>query len=305
MRFTEDRNTPARISRRRVIGGLAAAGLTAPALARLSPLAAAQDATPDASGTPVAVAQEIDNAALPLKQEGKLVVHADQPLYEPWFIDNDPTNGEGFESALVYALAEELGFTADQVEWGYTAFNASYAPGPKDFDFYITEVSITEPRKEAVAFSDGYHSTPFVIIAPDASEAMNATSLADLRGYRFGTLVNSSYAQYITEVIQPEQELFVFNTNAEAIQALVNGQVDVNVESQDIALEVVTNQFPDLDIVGVLPGPGTELGMVFELDSPLVPFVNQALTNLRANGTLEALAEEWLPAAPELPAISE
>ncbi len=305
MGFTEDGNTSARASRRTIVTGLAAAGLAAPAHTLLARLAAAQDATPAAGGTPVAEMQEIDNAALPLKQPGKLIVHADQPLYEPWFIDNDPTNGEGFESALVYALAEEMGFTPEQVEWGYTAFNASYAPGPKDFDFYITEVSITEPRKEAVSFSDGYHSTPFVIIAPDDSEAQNATSLEDLRQYRFGTLVNSSYAQYITEVIKPEQEMFVFNTNAEALQALANGQVDVNVESQDIALEVVTNQFPELDIVGVLPGPGTELGMVFEKDSPLVPFVNQALANLRANGTLDALAEEWLPAAPELPQIAE
>lgn len=299
MGIVEDGYTPARVSRRTIVTGLAAAGLTAPAFTRLARQAAAQDATP------VAEMQEIDNAALPLKQPGKLVVHADQPLYEPWFIDNDPTNGEGFESALVYALAEQMGFTPEQVEWGYTAFNASYAPGPKDFDFYITEVSITEPRKEAVAFSDGYYSTPFVIIAPDDSPAQEATTLEDLRQYRFGTLVNSSYATYITEVIQPEPEMSVYNTNAEAIQALVIGQVDVNVESREIANQVVTNEFPELDIVGALPGPGTELGMVFEKDSTLVPFVNQALANLRANGTLDALVEEWLPAPPELPAISE
>lgn len=297
--MAHDRGLEKRWSRREVMAGFAAAGIAGSAFVAQGGLTRAQD------GTPVAVAQEIDNAALPLKQPGKLIVHADQPLYEPWFIDNDPTNGEGFESALVYALAEQLGFTSDQVEWGYTAFNASYAPGPKDFDFYITEVSITEPRKEAVSFSDGYYSTPFVIIAPDDSPAQEAKTLEDLRGYRFGTLVNSSYAQYITEVIKPEQELFVFNTNAEAIQALANGQVDVNVESREIAVEVVTDQFPELDIVGTLPGPGTELGMVFEKDSPLAPFVNQALTNLRADGTLDALVEEWLPAPPELPAIAE
>jgi polar amino acid transport system substrate-binding protein len=303
--MANNRGSEKRWSRRELVAGLAAAGIAGSTFAAQARLARAQDATPAADGTPVTVAQEIDNAALPLKQPGKLIVHADQPLYEPWFIDNDPSNGEGFESALVYALAEQLGFTPDQVEWGYTAFNASYAPGPKDFDFYITEVSITEPRKEAVSFSDGYYSTPFVIIAPDDSPAQEATTLDDLRGYRFGTLVNSSYAQYITEVIKPEQEMFVFNTNAEAIQALANGQVDVNVESREIAVEVVTDQFPELEIVGTLPGPGTELGMVFEKDSPLVPFVNQALANLRADGTLAALEEEWLPAPPELPAIAE
>ena len=285
-----------RHNRRSILTGLAAASLGLTVLPRLT---AAQD------GTPVAEVVAIDHAALPLKQPGKLIVHADQPLYEPWFIDNDPTTGKGFESALVYALAEQLGFKPEEVEWGYTAFNASYAPGPKDFDFYLTEVSITEPRKKAVAFSDGYYSTPFVIIAPDDSPVKDAKSLEDLRKYKFGTLVNSSYASYITDVIKPEQELSVFNTDAEAIQALANGQVDVNVESLQIAIEVTTDQFPNLDIVGILPGPGTELGMVFEKDSPLVPFVNQALANIKADGTWQKLVDEWLPMDPEFPHIAE
>jgi polar amino acid transport system substrate-binding protein len=290
----------ARLTRRRVVAGLAVAGAAAP-FAHLR--TAAQDATPAA--TPTVPEPPFDIATLPLLNPGMLTVHADQPLYEPWFIDNDPTNGEGFESALVYALAEVMGFTPEQVEWGYTAFNASYAPGPKPFDFYITEVSITEPRKEAVSFSDGYHSTPFVILAPDDSPAQEATSLADLRQYRFGTLVNSSYAQYITEVIQPEPDISVYNTNADALQALANGQVDVNVESLDIATEVITDQFPELDIVGILPGPGTELGMVFEKDSPLVPYVNAALAKVREDGTLDDLVEEWLPSPPDYPRIAE
>ncbi len=293
---TTARLVRARLTRRGMVAGLAAAGVSAQ-LTRRS--ATAQDATPAA--TPLA----FDIAELPLVTPGQLTVHADQPLYEPWFIDNDPTNGEGFESALIYALAEEMGFTRDQVEWGYTAFNASYAPGPKPFDFYCTEVSITEPRKEAVSFSDGYYNTPFVIIAPEDSPVQDATSLEDLRQYRFGTLVNSSYAQYITETIQPEPDISVYNTNADALQALANEQVDVNVESLQIATEVIADQFPELAIVGILPGPGTELGLVFELDSPLVPYINQALTNLREDGTLEALVEEWLPAPPEYPRIAE
>jgi polar amino acid transport system substrate-binding protein len=303
MRVEQDAGGPARLTRRALVTGLAAAALAAPALSLRG--AAAQDATPSATGaTPVPVSRPIDHAALPLKQADKLIVHADQPLYPPWFIDNDPTNGKGFESALVYALAKELGFTPEQVEWGYTPFNASYAPGPKDFDFYLTEVSITEPRKKAVDFSDGYYSTPFVIIAPKDSPAQQARSLPDLRQYKFGTLVNSSYADYITQVIKPEQEMFVFNTDADALQALANGQVDVNVESLQIATEVITAQYPDLAIVGILPGPGTELGMVFEKGSPLVPFVNQALENLRASGEWQKLVDEWLPKTPDYPKIA-
>jgi polar amino acid transport system substrate-binding protein len=288
------------LTRRGALLRLAVAGVAAPALASaVVRTVAAQNATPAASPKAVDIAQ------LPLKQVGKLTVHADQPLYEPWFIDNDPTNGKGFESALVYALAEVMGFSRDQVEWGYTPFNASYAPGPKDFDFYITEVSITEPRKEAVSFSDGYYSTPFVIIAPKDSPVQQAQTLEDLRQYKFGTLVNSSYAMYITDVIKPEQDYFAFNTDAESLQALANGQVDANVESLEIATEVIADQFPEFAIVGILPGPGTELGMVFEKDSPLVPFVNQALATLRENGTLAKLEAEWLPPKPEHREIAE
>src|SRR5688500_7845336 len=131
------------MSTRRTFVQLSGAALAAAAFARG---AAAQDATPADATPSVAIG---DISVLPLKEPGKLIIHTDEPLYEPWFVDNDPSNGQGFEGALAYAIAERLGFTADQVEWGRTSFNASYAPGPKPFDFYLTEVSITKDRAEA------------------------------------------------------------------------------------------------------------------------------------------------------------
>ncbi len=128
-------------TRRTLLGGSAALAAT---IALGAEFAAAQESSPVAA-TPIAIPAIED---LPLRQPGKLTIHADQPLYPPWFIDNDPTNGQGFESAVAYAIARAMGFTDDQVEWGYTSFNASYSPGPKDFDFYITEVSITEEREQ-------------------------------------------------------------------------------------------------------------------------------------------------------------
>jgi polar amino acid transport system substrate-binding protein len=286
------------ITRRKFIP--AAAGIAAlGGLGKFGSLAA-QDATPGAAASPVVAS--IDE--LPLKNPGKLTVHADQPLYAPWFIDNDPTNGQGFESALTYKIAERLGFTADQVEWGYTSFNTSYAPGPKDFDFYITEVSITEPRKEAVDFSDPYYNSPLVLLAVEGSPLFEAETLADLKPYTFGAQVGTVYYTYITEVIQPDNDPLIFNTNADSIQALANGQTDADLQSLQIAQAIVTFQFDNLGIVGILPDGETSMGMVFEKGSELVPYVNLALQSLKDDGTLDALIAEWLPIPAELREIS-
>ena len=290
------------ITRRKLIP--AAAGVVA--LGGLGKIGSvgAQDATPGAS--PVAAASPVVASIdeLPLKNAGQLTVHADQPLYPPWFIDNDPTNGQGFESALTYAIAGRLGFTADQVEWGYTSFNTSYAPGPKDFDFYITEVSITEPRKEAVDFSDSYYNSPLVLLAAEGSPLFEAQTLADLKPYTFGAQVGTVYYTYIVDVIQPDSDPLIFNTNADSIQALANGQTDADLQSLQIAQVIVDFQFDNLGIVGLLPDGETEMGMVFEKGSELVPFINLALQSLKDDGTLDALIAEWLPVPAELPEIS-
>ena len=142
---------------------------------------------------------------LPLKQAGQLSVHTDQPVYAPWFVDNDPSNGQGFESALIYALAERLGFEHSQVVWGVTPFAESFAPGPKDFDLFITEVLITDQRREAVDFSDPYYTSQLTLVAQKDSPVFDAQTLADLKPYTFGAQAGTNNATYITEVIQPDQ----------------------------------------------------------------------------------------------------
>ena len=280
-------------NRRTLLGGFAA---LAAAFALRSDFAAAEESSPVAA-SPVAIP---DIADLPLRQPGKLTIHADQPLYPPWFIDNDPTNGQGFESAVSYAIARTLGFTDDQVEWGYTSFNASYAPGPKNFDFYITEVSITEERKQAVDFSDPYYGEPLVIVTHADSPMLEARSISELRPFRFGTQVGTTFHRYLENTIQPEGDLLVFDTNADSLQALVNGVVDAVIQTYQIGIFNTTIQFEGLALGGILPGTVGELGLVLEKGSELTPFLNAALTILREDGTLEALEEEWLPIPPEV-----
>jgi polar amino acid transport system substrate-binding protein len=290
-------------TRRQIVRGTGGA-IVAAAAFRTSIPAFAQG-TPEASPAASPVVLDIDIASLPLRKPGVLTVHADQPLYEPWFVDNDPTNGKGFESAITYAIANTLGFTNEQLEWGYTSFNTSYAPGPKDFDFYITEVSITPERAEVVDFSDPYYQSPLVLVTKADSPILAATTIAELKEYKWGTQVGTTYATYIDEVIQPNDEMLVYDTNQDSLTALENGTVDAVLQSLQIGIFNVTIQYTDMALGGILPGSTADLGLVFEKGSELVPVVNQAIAAIIESGLHAQLVEEWLPIPPGLQTYAE
>ncbi len=279
-------------NRRQLLQSGAALVAAAVAAPRLVALAQAGTATP-AAATPVA---PFDLSTLPLKKAGQLSVHTDQPAYPPFFIDNDPTNGKGFESAITYAVGERMGFKHDQIVWGYTSFNASYAPGPKDFDFYVAQVSITDARKKAVDFSDPYYTSPLVVVAKKDSPVLQAKTLADLAKFTFGVQVGTLYLIAVTDDIKPTKEPQVFDTTADSLTALENGQVDATIADLESATYITTQQFKDLAIAGQLPhNPGEGTGFVFEKGSKLVPYVNSALASVIADGTRDKLVKEWLP----------
>ena len=280
-------------NRRTFLGGSAAAAAT---IALGGRLVSAEESSP-VPASPVAIPAIAD---LPLKEAGKLTIHTDQPVYPPWFIDNDPSNGQGFESAVSYAIGHALGFADDQIEWGYTSFNASYAPGPKDFDFYICEVSITEERAEAVDFSDPYYGEPLVIVTHANSPVLEARSISELRQYRFATQVGTTFHRYLENTIKPETDLLVFDTNADSLTALVNETVDAVIQTYQIGIFNTTIQFEGLALGGILPGTTSALGLVVEKGSELTPFLNAAIKIVTDDGTVAALEEEWLPIPPEV-----
>ena len=181
-------------------------------------------ATPSVAGSPSGDACATENLAL--KNPGRLTVGTDSPAYEPWFSDNDPTNGKGFESAVAYAVAEELGFSEDQVDWVKVPFNNSYAPGEKNFDFDINQISITPARAKVVDFSDGYYTAAQAVVALKDSPVADATSLADLKPLKLGAQTGTTSLTAIRDGIQPDQEPLVFDDTNEAKQALNNGQLD-------------------------------------------------------------------------------
>lgn len=256
--------------------------------------------SPSASG-PAACAK----ADLDLVADGKLTVGTDKPAYEPWFSGDDPTNGKGFESAVAYAVAEQLGFAAGEVSWVTVPFNSSFAPGRKTFDFDINQISITEQRKQAVDFSTGYYDVTQAVVALEDSPAARATSIADLKGVKLGAQVGTTSLTAIQQTVQPSQQPAVFNDNNDTKTALQNGQIDAAVFDLPTAFYLTAAEIEGSKIVGQFPTPagGEQFGLLFEKGSGLVSCVDQALAALRSSGELGRIEQQWLAGsagAPEL-----
>ena len=277
--------------------------------ATAAPTATAEP-TPTPAPTPTPNACAPENLAT--LAAGTLTLGADNPAYPPYFEISDPvtppwelgdpTNGKGFEGAVAYAVADKLGFAKEQVAWTVVPFNNSFAPGAKPFDFYITQVSWTPERAEAVDLSDGYYFVNQSIVAMNGSPLIGVTSIAALAPYKFGAQVGTTSYDTIVEVIKPTQDPAVFSSNDDAIQALQNGQIDGLVVDLPTAFYVTAAQIVDADfnplaaIVGQFPAPaeGEFFSLVLAKDSPLTACVNQAIAALKADGTLESITQEWL-----------
>src|SRR4051794_22289801 len=215
--------------------------------------------------------------ALDTKTAGKLTIGTDNPAYEPWFSDNKPSNGKGFESAVAYQVAQRLGYPAANVTWVSVTFNNAIAPGPKSFDFDINEFSITADRRKAVDFSSPYYLVRQTVISTKGSKIANAKSLADLKTAKLGAQVGTTSYQAITDVIRPSGSPQVFNNNDDAKAALVNGTVDGIVVDLPTAFYMTGAELRNGVIVGQLPQVGVpeQFGLVLDKDSPLTTCVKK------------------------------
>ncbi|HEX2294555.1 MAG TPA: ABC transporter substrate-binding protein [Actinomycetota bacterium] len=242
---------------------------------------------------------------LPLHEEGVLTIATDKPAFEPWFVDNDPTNGKGFESAVAYALAEEMGFTEDEVEWVVEPFNKSYAPGPKDYDFDINQISITEKREQAVDFSEGYYDVNQALVAKKGTPIADANSLDAVADYRLGAQVGTTSYAYITQYVQPGEQPFTYDTTNDAKSALNAGQIDGIVVDLPTAFYISAVEIPGSAVVGQFPTQGEteQFGLLFEEGNPLVDCVDEALARLRDDGTLADIQDRWLSQAVRAPVL--
>jgi polar amino acid transport system substrate-binding protein len=276
--------------------------------------AAASEAQPSegapSAAPPSAEADACAPESLQTVSAGRLTIGTDNPAFppywdppaegetptDPWEL-GDPYNGRGFEGAVAWAVAEELGFAEDAVDFTVVPFDSSYAPGEKDFDFYLAQVSFTEERAEQVDMSEGYYFSNQALVANADTPITEATSIADVAEFRLGVQVGTTSLAYIEEQIQPTTDAMVYNTNDAAIAALNAGQVDGIVVDLPTAFFVTAVQMENGVVVGQFPPVGDEqehFSLVLELDSPLTDCVNEAIASLRDSGELEAITTEWM-----------
>jgi len=225
---------------------------------------------------------------------------------EPWEF-GDPTKGRGFEAAVAYAVAEKLGFSADDVDWIAVPFENTFAPGEKDFDFALQQISYTEERAEVVDMSDGYYFANQALVSRSGTDLEGATSIEEVRAARLGVASATTSLAYVEEVIQPEQDPMVYNDNDGAIAALQAEQVDGIVVDLPTAFFITAVQMEDGVVVGQFPGAGDEeeyFSLVLEKDSPVTDCVNQALATLTESGELNDLTQEWMSDSAGVPEIA-
>jgi polar amino acid transport system substrate-binding protein len=240
-------------------------------------------------------------------EEGVLTIGTGDPAYSPWVIDDKPESKEGFEAAVAYAVAAELGFEDANVTWVRTTFDEAVQPGTKNFDFNLQQYSITEERKQTVTFSDSYYTTNQAIVGLNDSAAKGATTLADIKKLKLGAQAGTTSLTYITEVIQPDTEPYVYDDNAGAKAALEANQIDAAVFDLPTALYVSAVEIEGSAVLGQFPAQdgatADEFGLVFDKDNALATCVNTALVTLKENGTLASITAQWLSTSTNIPVI--
>lgn len=253
---------------------------------------------------PAAGGDSCDKASMPTLKAGKLTFGTDQPAYPPWFVDNNPANGKGFESSVAYAVAGKLGYQPDDVQWVSVPFNAAIAPGPKTFDANLNQFSITDERRNAVDFSSPYYDVTQAVVTIKSSPAAGVTTLDALRKLRLGAQVGTTSYQAAKD-LGTSAQVSVYNNNDDAKAALTSGQIDALVLDLATAFQV-QNELIEAKLVGQLPsgtGKPEQFGIVLDKDSKLTKCVSGAVDALRADGTLGSLQQKWLVEAGNAPVL--
>lgn len=287
---------------RRSVRSFSALALATSAALFLSACSGSAD-TSSESATSVAT----QSGALETVTPGKLTIATGEPAYSPWVIDNAPESGEGFEAAVAYAVAEELGYSKENVQWTRATFDSSIAPGAKDWDINLQQFSITDERKEAVDFSSPYYTTSQAVVAIEGSAAASAQSIAKLKDVQFGVQAGTTSQQFITNTLgdQLSKQASIYNNSDDTLAALQNGQVDAIVVDLPTAFYMTSAQIDNGVIVGQFEATsdGDNYGIVLPKGSKLTAAVTAAVDSLRDKGTLSELQSKWLSDTVAVPLI--
>ncbi|HEX6782789.1 MAG TPA: ABC transporter substrate-binding protein [Solirubrobacterales bacterium] len=271
----------------------------------LAALIAGCGGSDDSTDTSASAAASCKPGQLPTEEQGVLTIATDKPAYPPYFEDENPSNGSGFESAVAYAIADQLGYPKTKVKWTVEAFNSSFAPGPKDFDFDVNQISITPPREKAVDFSAPYYTANQAVVVLKDSDVAAAESLEELKDAELGVQIGTTSLEAAEEEIDPSSRPEVFNTSNDVVQALKNGQIDAVVVDLPTALYLTAVQVPEATVVGQFSAPGgDQWGALLQKDSELTACVSQAVEELESSGELQKITDRWMSQAAGAPELS-
>lgn len=287
------------------LAGAGLAGLVLLAPAACAPADESPSSSDEAAADGLPALEDCQGADLPTLEDGTLTIATDSPAYSPWFADDDPANGEGYEGAVARAVAERLGFGPEEITWVVQGFNEAIKPGDKSFDFDINQFSITSEREQIVDFSAPYYKAQQGVITLADSEYADAGSLADLQDAQLGAQVGTTSLEAIDQ-IEPSSDPLVYDDTSKAAQALQNGQVDAIVADVPTAFYLVAAELEDAVIAGQFEprtGESEQFGLLLDKDSELTPCVDAAVESLREDGTLADLEQEWLSDATDVPAL--
>ncbi|MFM8453139.1 MAG: ABC transporter substrate-binding protein [Acidimicrobiaceae bacterium] len=248
------------------------------------------------------------SSACPTIESGKLTIATGTPAFEPWVVGDAPESGEGFEAAIAYAVAGELGYANENVVWVRTGFDEAIQPGAKNFDFNLQQYSITEERKATVSFSDPYYSTNQAVVGFADSPVASATKVSELKELKFGAQSGTTSLDFINNVIKPTNEPFVYDDNAGAKAALEAKQIDAIVVDLPTAFYISAVEIEGSKVIGQFPlsdaVTADNFGLLFDKDNKLVDCVNTALGALKKSGKLAEIEKTWLADKTNAPVIS-
>jgi polar amino acid transport system substrate-binding protein len=283
---------------------LAIVSVLALGLALLVGCGGSKDSSSSDGGSTTATAANCTPSKMQTHTAGTLTVATDDPAYPPYFEDNEPENGEGFESAVAYAIGNQLGYPKAKIQWTKEPFDSSYAPGPKNFDFDLNEISITPVREKAVDFSVPYYTAKQAVVALEGSEAAKAKSLAELQDTKFAVQINTTSLSAVEEEIEPSSRPEVFNSSGDVVTALKNGQVEAVVVDLPTALYLTAAQVENASIVGQFgKAEGEEWGALLAKGSSLTGCVSEAIEALDESGELEKITQQWMSQAASAPEL--
>ena len=287
-----------------VFAAACSGGAASPSASAVASEAASESAAASEAPSQVAIGCTPDTMAT--KTPGTLTIGADNPAYPPYYQPSDPatdpwelgdpTNRLGFEGRTAWTIARNLGFVGDTVTWVAAPFNNAIGPGEKDFDIYLSQVSFSDERAQAVDLSDGYFDVSQAVVGAKDSDISKVTTISGLKDFQFGAQVGTTSLAAITSTIAPSKEPKVYDTNDLAVEALKNGQIDGLVVDLPTSFYVTSVQFPEGVIVGQFPTPegGEHFSVVLDKDSTLTACVNQAIGQLRESGELARIVQEEL-----------